>query len=125
MTFVSLTPASQRPYVDGSTSNSIYQQVFDYNGFSRVGQASPNQLLGRTLGTPLFTQAEPPPAWNRLLTRSYGRDTGWLLPAAVVAAAAVLVARRRKPRTDLPRPARRCGGRGSSCWPCCSASAPP
>ncbi|MGD0749453.1 MAG: glycosyltransferase family 39 protein [Acidimicrobiales bacterium] len=103
MTFVSLTPASQRPYVDGSTSNSIYQQVFDYNGFSRVGQASPNQLLGRTLGTPLFTQAEPPPAWNRLLTRSYGRDTGWLLPAAVVAAAAVLVARRRKPRTDLPR----------------------
>ena len=103
MTFVSLTPASQRPYIDGSTHNSVYQQVFDYNGFSRVGQASPNQVLGRTLGTPLFTQAEPPPAWNRLLTRSYGRDTGWLLPAAVVAAAAILVARRRRPRTDLPR----------------------
>ena len=103
MTFVSLTPASQRPYIDGSTHNSVYQQVFDYNGFSRVGQASPNQVLGRTLGTPLFSQAEPPPAWNRLLTRSYGRDTGWLLPAAVVAAAAILVARRRRPRTDLPR----------------------
>ena len=103
MTFVSLTPASQRPYIDGSTHNSVYQQVFDYNGFSRVGQASPNQVLGRTLGTPLFSQAEPPPAWNRLLTRSYGRDTGWLLPAAVVAAASILVARRRRPRTDLPR----------------------
>lgn len=103
MTFVTLTPASQRPYVDGSTSNSVYQQVFDYNGFSRVGQASPNQVLGRTLGTPLFSQAEPPPAWNRLLTRSYGRDTGWLLPAAVIATAGILVARRRKPRTDLPR----------------------
>ena len=103
MTFVTLTPASQRPYVDGSTSNSVYQQVFDYNGFSRVGQASPNQVLGRTLGTPLFSQAEPPPTWNRLLTRSYGRDTGWLLPAAVIATAGILVARRRKPRADLPR----------------------
>ncbi len=103
MTFVTLTPASQRPYVDGSTSNSVYQQVFDYNGFSRVGQASPNQVLGRTLGTPLFSQAEPPPAWNRLLTRDYGRDTGWLLPAAVIAATCILVARRRRPRTDLQR----------------------
>jgi 4-amino-4-deoxy-L-arabinose transferase-like glycosyltransferase len=103
MTFVTLTPASQRPYVDGSTSNSVYQQVFDYNGFSRVGQASPNQLLGRTLGTPLFSQAEPPPGWDRLLTRSYGRDTGWLLPAALIAAGGILVARRREPRTDLAR----------------------
>jgi 4-amino-4-deoxy-L-arabinose transferase-like glycosyltransferase len=103
MTFVSLTPASHRPYADGSTTNSVYQQVFDYNGFSRVGQASPNQVLGRTLGTPLFSQAEPPPAWDRLLTLSYGRDTGWLLPAAVIAAAGILVARRRTPRTDLPR----------------------
>jgi 4-amino-4-deoxy-L-arabinose transferase-like glycosyltransferase len=103
MAFVTITPASQRPSVDGSTSNSIFQQVFDYNGYSRVGQASPNQLLGRTLGTPLFSQAEPPPAWNRLLTRSYGRDTGWLLPAAVIAASSVIVARRRRPRTDLMR----------------------
>ena len=103
MTFVALTPASQRPYVDGSTNDSVYQQVFDYNGFSRVGQASPNEELGRTLGTPLFSQAEPPPAWNRLLAGSDGRDTGWLLPAAVIAAAGILVARRGEPRTDLPR----------------------
>ena len=38
MSFVALTPASQRPYADGSSSNSIYHQVFVYNGFSRVGQ---------------------------------------------------------------------------------------
>ena len=77
--------------MDGSTNNSVYQQVFDYNGFSRVGQASPNQVLGRTLGTSLFSQAEPPPARNRLPTRSYGPHTGWLLPAAVIAAAFILV----------------------------------
>ena len=103
MTFVTLTPAAQRPYEDGSTTNSIFHQVFVYNGFSRVGQASPNATLERTLGTSLFSQAEPPPAANRLLTAGYGHDTGWLLPAAVVAAAAILVARRRRPRTDLPR----------------------
>jgi 4-amino-4-deoxy-L-arabinose transferase-like glycosyltransferase len=103
MTFVTLTPAAQRPYEDGSTTNSVFHQVFVYNGFSRVGQASPNETLGRTLGTPLFSQAEPPPAANRLLTADYGRDTGWLLPAAVLAAGAILVARRRRPRTDLPR----------------------
>jgi 4-amino-4-deoxy-L-arabinose transferase-like glycosyltransferase len=103
MTFVTLTPAAQRPYEDGSTTNSIFHQVFVYNGFSRVGQASPNATLGHTLGTPLFSQAEPPPAANRLLTAGYGRDTGWLLPAAVLAGAGILVARRRRPRTDLPR----------------------
>jgi 4-amino-4-deoxy-L-arabinose transferase-like glycosyltransferase len=103
MIFITLTPSSQRPYVDGSTTNSVFHQVFVYNGFSRAGAASPNQVLGRTLGTPLFSQAEPPPAWNRLLTGGYGHDTAWLLPAALVAAVALLVARRRAPRTDLVR----------------------
>jgi 4-amino-4-deoxy-L-arabinose transferase-like glycosyltransferase len=103
MTFVTLTPAAQRPYEDGSTTNSVFHQVFVYNGFSRVGQASPNATLERTLGTSLFSQSEPPPAANRLLTAGYGHDTGWLLPAGVVAAAAILVSRRRRPRTDLAR----------------------
>ncbi|MGO9855069.1 MAG: ArnT family glycosyltransferase [Acidimicrobiales bacterium] len=103
MSFVALTPASERPYVDGSTTNSIFHQVFVYNGFSRLGQASPNQLLGQTLGTPLFSLGEPAATWDRLFTGAYGRDTGWLLPAALLVALAVLVARRRRPRTDLPR----------------------
>ncbi len=103
MTFVALTPASQRPYADGSTTNSIYHQVFVYNGFSRVGESSPNEVLSQTLHTPLFTEAQPPPAWNRLLIGSYGRDTGWLLPAALVAGGVVLVARWRRPRSDLFR----------------------
>jgi 4-amino-4-deoxy-L-arabinose transferase-like glycosyltransferase len=100
MIFVSLTPASQRPYEDGSTTNSVFHMVFVYNGFSRLGQASPNQLLGRTLGSSLFSQAEPAPAWNRLLTDNYGHDTGWLIPAALMAAVAILLIRRGEPRTD-------------------------
>ncbi len=66
MVSVALTPASRRPYVDGSTTNSVFHMVFVYNGFSRLGQASPNQLLGQTLGSPLFSQNEPAPAWRPL-----------------------------------------------------------
>jgi 4-amino-4-deoxy-L-arabinose transferase-like glycosyltransferase len=100
MIFVALTPASQRPYEDGSTTNSVFHMVFVYNGFSRLGQASPNQLLGRTLGSPLFSQAEPPPAWNRLLTDNYGHDTGWLIPATLMVGVALLLLRRGEPRSD-------------------------
>jgi 4-amino-4-deoxy-L-arabinose transferase-like glycosyltransferase len=34
---VDLTPASERPYVGGSTTNSEFQLEFGYNGFGRVG----------------------------------------------------------------------------------------
>ncbi|MGD1051262.1 MAG: glycosyltransferase family 39 protein [Solirubrobacteraceae bacterium] len=34
---VDLTPAAQRPYVGGSTTNSEFQLEFGYNGFGRVG----------------------------------------------------------------------------------------
>jgi 4-amino-4-deoxy-L-arabinose transferase-like glycosyltransferase len=103
MLFVTLTPASQRPYVDGSHSDSVFAQVFDYNGFGRVGQASPNVELGRTLDLPFLAKPGPGPRWNRLLTGSYGRDAGWLLPASVVVFALGLAERRRRPRTDSMR----------------------
>ncbi len=35
MLVVSLVPAGSRPYVDGSSHNSIFSQVFVYNGFGR------------------------------------------------------------------------------------------
>ena len=37
MTAVSLVPAADRPYVDGSHDNSVFTQVFAYNGFGRFG----------------------------------------------------------------------------------------
>src|SRR5215469_9231834 len=36
MTAVALVPAQSRPYVDGSPDNSVYTQVFDYNGLGRL-----------------------------------------------------------------------------------------
>lgn len=103
MSFVSLTPVSHRPYVDGSLHDSIFEQVFDYNGLGRVGQPSPNAELGHTLGIPILSVPGPRPAWNRLLRGPYGRDVGWLLPAALAMVPLGLAARWRRPRTDLVR----------------------
>jgi 4-amino-4-deoxy-L-arabinose transferase-like glycosyltransferase len=103
MTAVSLVPASGRPYVDGSHDNSVYQQVFVYNGFGRFGDQTPLQLLAEQ--TPGITSVikTPPAGPGRLLRGDLGRDTGWLLPAALIAGAWGLLARRRRPRGDPMR----------------------
>jgi 4-amino-4-deoxy-L-arabinose transferase-like glycosyltransferase len=96
MLLVTAWPASHRPYVDGSSTNSIFGQVFVYNGFGRLDQASPNQLLTKSIGLAL---GSAPASWHRLLSGSNGRDTAWLIPAALIAlAACVLVSRRRDDR---------------------------
>jgi 4-amino-4-deoxy-L-arabinose transferase-like glycosyltransferase len=105
MTAVSLVPAASRPYADGSHDNSLYQQVFVYNGFGRFGEQTPLQLLTGDLGQKVsvleLPSAAPGPA--RLLEDELGRDTGWLLPAAALIAIAGLVSLRRKPRGDRLR----------------------
>jgi 4-amino-4-deoxy-L-arabinose transferase-like glycosyltransferase len=101
MTVVTLLPASGRPYVDGSTDNSVYQQVFVYNGFGRLDQPSPNQLLNQSIGIDVAVSG--PPAWNRFLAGPYGRDIGWLIPPSLLILIAGLIARRKRPRDDLLR----------------------
>jgi hypothetical protein len=66
-----------------------------------VGQLSPNQEVGQTLGIGFLTADKPGPAWNRLLTHAYGRDTGWLLPEALLVVALGIVLTRRRIRSDL------------------------
>jgi 4-amino-4-deoxy-L-arabinose transferase-like glycosyltransferase len=100
MTLVSVLPAAHRPYIDGSHDNSAYEQVFTYNGFGRFGDQTPLQLLaGQQLG---ISSALPTPAVapDRLLRGDLGRDTGWLLPAALIIAGWGIVSRRRQPRGD-------------------------
>ena len=101
MSLVTVWPSGSRPYIDGSTDNSAFQQVFIYNGFGRLDQATPDQLVNRTIR--LGIAIAPPPSWHRLLSGDLGRDTAWLLAAAVLALVAGLFARRRQPRTDLVR----------------------
>ena len=102
MTAVSLVPAGQRPYADGSGNDSVYAQVFVYNGFGRFGDQTPLQLLASQLAS---SQSIPVPSQgaDRLLTGNLGRDTGWLLPAALLAAIWGIANRRRPPGGDRLR----------------------
>jgi len=98
MSVVSLVPTSSRPYVDGSSNDSEFHQVFVYNGINRVGTLSPNQVLHQTLGLRLPTP--PAPSWDRLFRGSWGRDGGWLLPAALLIVFVGLIATRKRARGD-------------------------
>jgi 4-amino-4-deoxy-L-arabinose transferase-like glycosyltransferase len=96
---VSLVPSGSRPYADGSTDDSLYSQVFVYNGFGRFGDQTPTLVLRSEL-SPDATIPVAAPSAGRLLSGSLGRDTGWLLPAALIAGLAGIVSRRRQPRGD-------------------------
>ncbi len=59
ITAVSLVPAASRPYADGSHDNSLYAQVFTYNGFGRFGEQTPLQLLSGEIGPASVLQLSP------------------------------------------------------------------
>ena len=102
---VTLTPAADRPWISGTSDNSIWSLIFGYNGLGRVaGQTGgPGGAGGGGGGgfggNSLFGGATGP---FRLLQSSLGDQAGWLLGFAVVAGLAILVLsrlRRRDPRT--------------------------
>jgi 4-amino-4-deoxy-L-arabinose transferase-like glycosyltransferase len=106
MTAVSLVPAHERPYVDGTQNNSLFSQVFEYNGISRLGRSNvfagaghPAQFLVHLAEGSAPTHRVAPGV-GRLLSGVFGRDDGWLLPAAAIAAIAILWERRRAGRRD-------------------------
>jgi 4-amino-4-deoxy-L-arabinose transferase-like glycosyltransferase len=99
MTAVSLVPAADRPYVDGSHDNSVFEQVFSYNAFGRFGDQTPLQVRAAQLD-PGAVLPVPGRAADRLLRGSLGLDTGWLIPAAAVVAVWGVASRRGKPRGD-------------------------
>jgi 4-amino-4-deoxy-L-arabinose transferase-like glycosyltransferase len=88
---VALTPAADRPWVSGTSDNSIWSLILDYNGFGRLdGQAGGPQAFGGGGGGPFGGAAG---VW-RLLNASIGGQAGWLLGLAIVAGVAVLAASR-------------------------------
>jgi 4-amino-4-deoxy-L-arabinose transferase-like glycosyltransferase len=87
-----LTPAADRPYVDGSTDNSAFAMVFGYNGLERFGVSFPGAIvsgpgIGSGPGGPggysgpggLFGL---PTGFFKLLSGWYGPQAGWLYPLA-------------------------------------------
>src|SRR4051794_16991102 len=86
---VALTPASDRPWISGTSDNSIWSLIFGYNGIGRLdGQAGGPQAFG---GGGPFGGASGP---LRLLNQALGGQAGWLLGVAIVSGLAVIAASR-------------------------------
>jgi 4-amino-4-deoxy-L-arabinose transferase-like glycosyltransferase len=102
---VTLTPAADRPWISGTTDNSVWSLIFGYNGLGRVtgqaggpGGAGP----GGGGGGPGGSLFGGPTGIFRLLQSGLGDQAGWLLGFAIVAGLGLVVAtrlRRRDPRT--------------------------
>ncbi|RBY74881.1 glycosyl transferase [Geodermatophilus sp. TF02-6] len=94
---VELVPASTRPYVGGSQTDSVWELIWGYNGLGRLTGDETGSVGGGT-------------GWGQTgLSRLFGAEIGgqvaWLLPAALVLLVAGLVAVGRAPRTDRRRAA--------------------
>jgi 4-amino-4-deoxy-L-arabinose transferase-like glycosyltransferase len=105
-----LTPSADRPWISGTSDNSIWSLIFGYNGLGRIdGQTGgPGGMAGGG-GAPGGGGAGGGPGGNlfggptgplRLLENSLGGQAGWLLGFAVMGGLALLVATRLR-RTDL------------------------
>ena len=125
MTAVSLTPAADRPYVDGTTDNSVFSMVVGYNFLSRfaglgVNAASTGSVAASTghgaaatgtrEGSRATARTDQSAAesgsrsgWSKLFVKPLGSQVGWLYPSALAGVALGLWWRRGRPRTDRER----------------------
>ena len=99
---VTLWPAADRPYVGGSTNDSILELVFGYNGLGRLFGGSGN---GGAAGGASGSSFGGATGLSRLFSSEMGNEISWLLPAALVGFVALLWFTRRAPRTDRLRAA--------------------
>jgi 4-amino-4-deoxy-L-arabinose transferase-like glycosyltransferase len=99
---VELVPASWRPYIGGSQTNSMWELIWGYNGLGR--------LTGDETGSVGGGGGNGGGSWGatgigRLFSPEIGGQVGWLLPAALALLVAGLIAAGRAPRTDARRAA--------------------
>ena len=102
---VQLIPAADRPYIGGSTTNSVLQLMFGYNGFGRLtGNETGSVIPGGAGGFGgVGGSMWGPTGLTRLLGADMGGEISWLLPAALAAFGIGLWITWRARRTDLVR----------------------
>lgn len=118
---VELWPKASRPYIDGTTGNSVLELVFGYNG---LGRLTGNET-GRVGGGPVrMARGDLPPGVEiftggpggaggfgggagplRLFQGVSGGMISWLIPAAMLVLVFALIMIGRAPRTDGRRAA--------------------
>jgi 4-amino-4-deoxy-L-arabinose transferase-like glycosyltransferase len=100
---VELWPASSRPYIGGSTDNSVLDLVFGYNGFGRLtGNETGSVVAGGGQGQAGQWGAT---GWLRMFGDSWAGHASWLIPAALVFAVTGLFLAGWKNRHDRIRAA--------------------
>jgi 4-amino-4-deoxy-L-arabinose transferase-like glycosyltransferase len=99
---VSLWPASSRPFIAGSTNNTLWELALGYNGLGRILGGSGNRGGGGGGQSSSFGGAT---GIGRLFGTAMGTEISWLLPAALLALVAVLATTWTAPRTDRARAA--------------------
>lgn len=98
---VSLVPASERPYIGGSTDGTAWNLIMGYNGLGRVFGGDGNGGGGGGGGANFAGTA----GLGRMFNDILGGQISWLLPFAAIALVGGLILRGRAPRTDLTRAA--------------------
>jgi len=111
LALVSLWPADKRPYIGGSTDNSLLQLALGYNGIQRVMGHQKMPGGGRDFGdfgdhgargaAGVFFGGRP--GIGRMFGPSFGAEASWLLPAALIGLVALLWLYRRSARTSTVR----------------------
>ncbi|WP_019932707.1 glycosyltransferase family 39 protein [Nocardia sp. BMG111209] len=107
---VQLWPAGSRPYIGGSTDNSLWQLAVGYNGLGRLlghhGRAAANTHggpAGQHTPSHFAAMSGGESGITRLLRDGLATEYGWLLPVAILGLVAGLWLTRRAPRTDPDR----------------------
>jgi len=96
---VEKVPASMRPYIGGSQENSILELTLGYNGLGRLTGNETGSVGGGGAGGGMWGST----GILRLFNSENGGQASWLLPAALVVSAAVLLAVVVGRRIGLPK----------------------
>lgn len=97
---VDLTPASARPFVGGSHTNSMLDLILGYNGLNRVVQHEDEPMVA--LLPKELRAVDSDAGFFRLFNASYGQEIGWLLAAGLLSVLVLgwLLLRRQLDRTQ-------------------------
>ncbi|MEV5879711.1 glycosyltransferase family 39 protein [Streptomyces sp. NPDC052101] len=98
---VSLVPASERPYIGGSTDGTAWNLITGYNGLGRIFGGEGNGGGGGGGGGGFSGSA----GLGRMFNDILGGQISWLLPFSAIALVSGLILCGRAPRTDLTRAA--------------------
>ncbi|MGN8026852.1 glycosyltransferase family 39 protein [Microbacterium sp. 22242] len=100
---VELVPASARPYIGGSQTNSFLELTFGYNGLGRITGDETGSVTGGGGGGAGGGGMWGSTGLFRLFENEIGGQISWLIPAALILGAGALVLIGRAPRRDPRR----------------------